>query len=75
MKFSMKDLDTLIELGAAVELTSDNCNDYDFWYDVVARVYKADGALYAKLLVVSQHDKSELRGRWFIARGSMACYY
>lgn len=76
MRFSKKDLDTLISLGAAVELVNENKDDYDFWYNIIARVYNSDGSLYAKVLVVSHDDKYvDLRGRLFIARGSMAYYY
>lgn len=76
MKLCKKDLDTLIDLGAAVELTNENKDDYDFWYNCLAVVNDADGNLYAKVLVVSHDDKYvDLRGRWFIARGSMAYAY
>lgn len=62
-------------MGVATELTNENCNDYDFWYNVICRVYRVDGALYGKLLVVSAGERSDLAGRLFVARGSMAYAY
>lgn len=76
MKLCKKDLDILIDLGAAVEITNDNYRDYDFWYNTISCVYNSDGGLYAKVLVVSHDDKYvDLRGRLFIVRGSMAYAY
>lgn len=75
MTLCEKDLDTLIDFGAAIELTDENKDQYDFWYYVVARVYKSDGSLYAKVLVVPEYADSDLRGRWFIVRGTLVHSY
>lgn len=73
MKMTQKDLQNLIELGAVEELTSDNV--LDAWYNVVCCVYKTDGSLYAKVLVCSAYERSEISGKWFVVRGCEACSY